>query len=159
MHAVIQRVISATVKVNNQKISSISQGYFIISASRRLKFLYLLEDDTIGDVENLTETILKLRLFNDIKDGKNGAKILKTLGEKFYAAMSQFTLQAKLKKFKPDFHMAAKTEEAKELYIRILEKLRQGLGDDKIKDGIFGAMMEVQLINDGPVTINYDTKS
>ncbi|CCJ29571.1 unnamed protein product [Pneumocystis jirovecii] len=73
--------------------------------------------------------------------------------------VSQFTLQARIKKSKPDFHMAAKSEEAKELYIRILEKLRQNLGDDKIKEGIFGAMMEVQLINDGPVTIDYDTQS
>ncbi|EMR10082.1 D-tyrosyl-tRNA(Tyr) deacylase [Pneumocystis murina B123] len=151
MRAVIQRVTSANVTVNSQKISSISQGLVV--------FIGINKDDTIMDVDNLVKTIAKLRIFDELKDGeqKRWRQTIKDIqGE--ILCISQFTLQAKLKKSKPDFHTAAKGPEAKILYTEILNGLQKILGEDKIKDGVFGAMMKVHLVNDGPVTINYDTR-
>lgn len=77
------------------------------------------------------------------------------------AQVSQFTLLANVKKgAKPDFHGAAKGEEAKSLYNLVLEKVAAGLpnGKEDIGDGVFGAMMDVALVNDGPVTIELDTE-
>ncbi|KTW25848.1 D-tyrosyl-tRNA(Tyr) deacylase [Pneumocystis carinii B80] len=151
MRTVIQRVTSANVTVNNQKISSISQGLVVL--------IGISKDDTSMDADNLVKTITKLKIFDELKDGeqKRWSQTIKDIqGE--ILCVSQFTLQAKLKKSKPDFHTAAKGPEAKILYTEILDKFRKILGEDKIKDGIFGAMMEVHLVNDGPVTINYDTR-
>ncbi|QSL65886.1 hypothetical protein MERGE_000166 [Pneumocystis wakefieldiae] len=151
MRAVIQKVTSANVTVNNQKISSISQGLVVL--------IGISKDDTTIDAENLVKTIVKLKIFDGLKDGgqKRWCQNIKDIqGE--ILCVSQFTLQAKLKKSKPDFHTAAKGPEAKILYTEILEGLRKILGEDKIKDGVFGAMMSVHLVNDGPVTINYDTR-
>ncbi|OUM68052.1 hypothetical protein PIROE2DRAFT_39529, partial [Piromyces sp. E2] len=73
--------------------------------------------------------------------------------------VSQFTLYAVTKKgTKPDFHLAMKTEEANEFYNKFLDKLRVAYKAEKIKDGKFGAMMNVSLVNEGPVTIIIDTK-
>jgi len=73
--------------------------------------------------------------------------------------VSQFTLYASTSKGKkPDFHLAMKTNDANEFYNKFLEKLRAAYKPEKIKDGKFGAMMNVSLINEGPVTIILDTK-
>ncbi|WFD21420.1 D-tyrosyl-tRNA(Tyr) deacylase [Malassezia equina] len=71
--------------------------------------------------------------------------------------VSQFTLYAKMKGTKPDFHMAMGGDKAQPLYHAFLAKLRDAYAPDKIKDGQFGAMMDVSLVNDGPVTITIDT--
>ena len=72
--------------------------------------------------------------------------------------VSQFTLYGNIKKgTKPDFHRAAKGETAKNLYNEFLGLLKTAIGEDRVKDGEFGAMMDVLLVNDGPVTIVYDT--
>lgn len=75
--------------------------------------------------------------------------------------VSQFTLFANIKKgAKPDFHRAAKGPDAKGLYEKVLDKIGSGLpnGRESVHDGVFGAMMDVSLVNDGPVTIELDTK-
>lgn len=75
--------------------------------------------------------------------------------------VSQFTLLANVKKgAKPDFHAAAKGDHARELYSLVLEKVAGGLanGKEDVGDGVFGAMMDVALVNDGPVTIELDTQ-
>ncbi|KAG4301483.1 hypothetical protein PCANB_002372 [Pneumocystis canis] len=151
MRAVIQRVLDANVTVDNQLVSSISQGLVV--------FIGVNKDDTITDAEKLTQTILKLKVFDEIKDGeqKRWCQNIKDINGEILC-VSQFTLQAKLKKSKPDFHMAAKGSDAKKLYTNILDKLRQALGKDKIKEGVFGAAMKVHLTNNGPVTIEYDTQ-
>lgn len=74
--------------------------------------------------------------------------------------VSQFTLFAKVKKgTKPDFHGAQKGDTAVDLYQRVRELVAKGLPGGEVGDGVFGAMMDVGLVNDGPVTINYDTRS
>ncbi|ANB10990.1 Dtd1p [Sugiyamaella lignohabitans] len=76
-------------------------------------------------------------------------------------SVSQFTLLAKTKKgAKPDFHAAAKGDHARTLYNKVLEEVAKGLpgGQSRVGDGVFGAMMDVALVNDGPVTIQLDSK-
>lgn len=122
--------------------------------------------DTMEDVNRLSKKILSLRVFEDLSQppetatkwyGKPWAKsVIDIQGE--ILSVSQFTLYGTIKKgTKPDFHKAAKGHHAVELYEAFLEELRKGLGEEKVKDGEFGAMMDVALVNDGPVTIVWDT--
>ncbi|KAJ3332190.1 D-tyrosyl-tRNA(Tyr) deacylase [Blyttiomyces sp. JEL0837] len=98
-----------------------------------------------------------MKLWNNA-DGKPWAANVKDLQYEVLS-VSQFTLYAQTSKgSKPDFHLAMKSAESRDFYASFLEKLRQGLGDgDKVKDGEFGAMMDVSLTNDGPVTIIVDS--
>lgn len=124
-------------------------------------------EDTVDDVAKLSKKILGLRLFEDLSNppgtktdwhGKPWAKsVIDIKGE--ILSVSQFTLYGTIfKGTKPDFHKAAKGEVAVELYNLFLQQLKQGLGEVNVKDGEFGAMMDVALVNDGPVTIVWDTK-
>jgi D-tyrosyl-tRNA(Tyr) deacylase len=73
--------------------------------------------------------------------------------------VSQFTLFANIKKgAKPDFHKAGKGEASQVIYDKVLKAIEEELGPGRVHDGVFGAMMGVALVNDGPVTIQYDTK-
>ena len=72
--------------------------------------------------------------------------------------MSQFTLYAQLNGNKPNFHLAMKTAQSKEFYGTFLKALGTGYHEDKIKDGVFGAMMEVNITNEGPVTLELDSR-
>lgn len=123
--------------------------------------------DTAEDVAKLSKKVLGLRLFEDLSNppntktewhGKPWAKsIIDIKGE--ILSVSQFTLYGTVYKgTKPDFHKAAKGEVAVELYNLFLSQLKLGLGADNVKDGEFGAMMDVALVNDGPVTIVWDTR-
>lgn len=120
----------------------------------------------MDDVTRLSKKILSLRVFEDLSQppetatkwyGKPWAKsVVDIQGE--ILSVSQFTLYGTIKKgTKPDFHKAAKGHHAVELYEAFLSELRKGLGEEKVKDGEFGAMMDVALVNDGPVTIVWDT--
>ena len=93
-------------------------------------------------------------------NGKPWAKSILNDSTLSILSVSQFTLYGTIKKgTKPDFHKAAKGIEAKSLYDELLNQLRVGLGDEgRVKDGEFGAMMDVSLTNDGPVTIIWDTQ-
>lgn len=73
-------------------------------------------------------------------------------------AVSQFTLYGQTKKNKPDFHLAMKTELSREFYATFLRELAVAYQEDKIKDGVFGAKMEVNITNDGPVTLELDSR-
>lgn len=113
-------------------------------------------DDSMAEVEKLSKKVLNLRIFED--DSKNLWKknIKEVNGE--ILSVSQFTLMARTKKgTKPDFHLAQKGHIAKELYEEFLKLLRNDLGEEKVKDGEFGAMMSCSLTNEGPVTIILDT--
>lgn len=125
--------------------------------------------DTQEDVNRLAKKIAGLRLFEDLSSpppdtqkwhGKPWSKSLLVDLDLCVLSISQFTLYGTVKKgTKPDFHRAAKGAEARVLYEAFLGRLRTELGDhERVKDGVFGEMMDVLLVNDGPVTIVWDTK-
>lgn len=160
MKVVIQRVKKASVTVNETVVSEIKKGLCLLVG--------ITQDDTKEDVAKIANKILKLRLFEDTEQaagtntewvGKPWMKsVVDIKGE--ILSVSQFTLYANIKKgSKPDFHKAQKGPVAIELYNDLLAELRKGMGaDEAVKDGQFGAMMDVCIVNDGPVTIVYDTK-
>ncbi|EPY52984.1 D-Tyr-tRNA deacylase [Schizosaccharomyces cryophilus OY26] len=149
MKAVIQKVLNASVTVDNSVVSSVQKGLCILVG--------VGSDDTMEDVDKLCNKVLKLRLFENAQDQPWKQTILEVQGE--ILCVSQFTLHARVNKgAKPDFHRSMKGPEAVQLYESVLEGLKTSLGNDKVKNGVFGAMMNVQLTNNGPVTILYDTK-
>lgn len=148
MRAVLQRVTRASVKINNQTISETGPGLMIL--------IGIEEEDGAEDVEWLCNKIVQLRIFND-KNGVMNLSVLETGGD--ILAVSQFTLHAKTKKGnRPSYIKAAKSDIAIPLYNSFVTTLSKLLGR-KVKTGEFGAMMQVEMINDGPVTIFIDTKN
>ncbi|KDQ61221.1 hypothetical protein JAAARDRAFT_32221 [Jaapia argillacea MUCL 33604] len=148
MRAVIQRVSSASVTVDNQVVSSISRGLMVLVG--------IGTDDTLNDVEVLSKKILSLRVF-DAGGSMWKASVKDIDGD--LLCVSQFTLLANTTKGnKPDFHRGMSTDPGREMYANFLEKLRQSYKPDKIKDGVFGAMMSVSLTNEGPVTFTLDSR-
>lgn len=148
MRAVIQRVKESSVTINNTVKSSINQGLLI-----------LLGVETIDNAEDaiwLSNKISQLRIFND-KDEVMNLSVKDINGE--ILVISQFTLHAKTKKGnRPSYINAAKPETAIPLYNIFINNLEKESGI-KVQTGEFGAMMEVSLINDGPVTIIIDSKN
>ena len=142
MKAVIQKVSSAETIVDGELVSSIKKGIVI--------FLGIAIDDDESGIDWLINKITKLRIFNTFDNNINDVK-----GE--VLLISQFTLQANvLKGNRPSFIKAAKSELAKTMYDKFLDRLNEELYTD-IKSGIFGADMLINLSNDGPVTIIYDS--
>ncbi|KEF62936.1 D-tyrosyl-tRNA(Tyr) deacylase [Exophiala aquamarina CBS 119918] len=142
MKAVLQRVLSSSVTVNDQVVSAIGKGVLVLAA--------IGPDDSKKDAERMASKILKMRLWPD-ENGLQWKKSVQDIdGE--VLCVSQFTLFASTKKGnKPDFHGAAKPEIAKELYEHFLSSIRAQYLQERVKDGIFQAMMQVALVNDGPV--------
>ncbi|KAF1917632.1 D-tyrosyl-tRNA deacylase-like protein [Ampelomyces quisqualis] len=151
MRTVLQRVKSASVTVDGQLISSIGKGILVLAA--------VSKDDTEKDVESMANKILKTKLWDDdLKDppGRWKCNVQEIGGE--VLCVSQFTLFASVKKGnKPDFHQSASGEKAKTLYQTFYSKVGELYEPQKVKDGVFAAMMDVALVNDGPVTIQIDT--
>jgi D-tyrosyl-tRNA(Tyr) deacylase len=148
MRTVIQRVSSASVTINEEVKSKIDNGLLIL--------LGIEETDSIEDVEWLSGKITRLRIFDD-ENGVMNLSLKDVTGE--VIVVSQFTLHAKTKKGnRPSFIKAAKPETAIPLYEQFVVQLEKDL-DKKIQTGEFGAMMQVELINDGPVTIIIDSKN
>jgi D-tyrosyl-tRNA(Tyr) deacylase len=142
MKAVIQKVSSAETIVDGELVSSIKKGIVI--------FLGIAIDDGDTDIAWLINKITKLRIFNTFDNNINDVK-----GE--VLLVSQFTLQANiLKGNRPSFIKAAKSELAKTMYDKFLKQLNENLYTE-LKSGIFGADMLINLSNDGPVTIIYDS--
>jgi D-tyrosyl-tRNA(Tyr) deacylase len=147
MRAVIQRVKKASVTINNIVKSEIGPGLLV--------FVGIEDADDITDVEWLGIKIVQLRIFNDI-NGVMNLSVLDTGGT--IMVISQFTLHAKTKKGnRPSYIKAAKPEMAIPLYESFIARLSL-LSGNKIATGEFGSMMDIELINDGPVTIILDTK-
>lgn len=148
MRAVVQRVSQASVTVDQKKIAVIGQGLLVL--------LGIEETDTEADIEWLSAKILNLRIFDDVS-GVMNLSLLETAGD--LILVSQFTLFASTKKGnRPSYSRAAKSEIAIPLYEKMITALSTGLGKN-IQTGSFGADMKVDLCNDGPVTIIYDTKN
>lgn len=147
MKAVIQRVSRASVTVDNTLVSEIKKGYMIL--------LGVMDDDTNEDAEILARKTASLRVFED-DEGKMNLDIKSVDGE--ILAISQFTLCADVKKGnRPSFIRSAPPEEANRLYEYFCEQLLEN-GVKNVYKGIFGADMKVDLLNDGPVTILYDSE-
>ncbi|WP_251869993.1 D-aminoacyl-tRNA deacylase [Enterococcus italicus] len=146
MRAVVQRVSSAQVTVDNSIIGQINQGFVVL--------LGIHQEDTIADVQYLVKKITQLRVFEDA-DGKMNDSLAAIHGG--ILSISQFTLYAQTKKGnRPSFVAAARPEVAEPLYEAFNQALREQ--NIPVATGMFGAHMQVSLANDGPVTIIYDTR-
>lgn len=147
MRAVIQRVIEASCKVDEETTGSINQGLLV--------FLGVQEEDTDEDIEWLSNKIVNLRIFSD-DQGKMNKSIQEIRGE--ILLISQFTLFALTKKGnRPSFIHAAKPQKALLLYNKMSERLSVLL-NQPVATGKFGADMKIKALNDGPVTIIMNTK-
>ncbi|KAM3622937.1 uncharacterized protein V6R79_005059 [Siganus canaliculatus] len=147
MRAIIQRVTTASVTVGEEQVSSIGRGLCVL--------LGISTDDTQRDADYIVRKILNLRLFDD----ENGRAWSKSVMDRDFEVLcvSQFTLQCILKGNKPDFHTAMPAELSQPFYNSILENLRTTYKPELIKDGKFGAYMQVHIQNDGPVTIELNS--
>ena len=148
MRTVVQRVTQAAVSIQGQETARIGPGLLVL--------LGIEEADTEEDARWLVHKLQNLRIFSD-KEGKMNLSVDDIGGQ--VLIVSQFTLHAKTKKgFRPSFVHAAPPEKAIPLYETFIKMFEQKM-PGKIQTGRFGAMMQVSLINDGPVTIIIDTKN
>jgi D-aminoacyl-tRNA deacylase len=142
MRIVLQRVKNASVTVGDERVSEIGAGLLL--------FVGVASGDGEAEADWLARKVSGLRIFND-REGKMNLSVRDAGGE--VLAVSQFTLLADTRKGKrPSFVGAAPPEEAERLFDYFCERLRTA-GAGPVKTGAFGAMMDVALVNDGPVTI------
>lgn len=147
MRIVIQRVLRASVTIDNQMVSSIGKGLMILVGVR--------EGDTESDMQWLAAKAANMRIFDD-ENGVMNRSVMDVDGE--ILAVSQFTLNASTKKGnRPSYIHAAGHELAVPLYDGFCAELQKITGKT-VQKGVFGADMKVELINDGPVTIIVDSK-
>lgn len=148
MRAVIQRVLSGKVHVNKAQIAKIHDGLLIL--------LGIDEFDTIEDLKYLVDKVIKMRI---LSDHNNKMNISIEESQKELLIISQFTLFASTKKGnRPSYMRSAHPSKAKEMYERFIFECSERL-PGKVQSGEFGAHMEVELINNGPVTIILDSKN
>lgn len=148
MRLVIQRVSSASVKVDNLVVSQIAKGLLILVG--------IEEADNMEDIDWLVKKTCQLRIFND-ENGVMNLSVQDTKGDMII--VSQFTLHASTKKGnRPSYIKAARPQVAIPMYEQLVDAFNQSLGKS-VGTGIFGAHMEVSLVNDGPVTIILDSKN
>ena len=144
MKAVVTRVQQASVEIEGKMCGAIGQGFLVL--------LGVGPDDDDASCDRLAEKVAHVRVFSD-EAGKMNLSIDQVGGA--FLVISQFTLYADLKKRRPGFSHAAKPELAEPLYERFMEKLRaKGF---RVEHGEFGADMKVASVNDGPVTLLFDT--
>ena len=147
MRAVIQRVQKAAVIINQEISGSINQGLLVLLGIEDL--------DSQEDIDWLSSKIINLRIFND-NEGVMNLSLRDVNGG--ILLVSQFTLHASTRKGnRPSYIRAAKPTVAIPLYEKMIQQMEADLGV-KIQTGVFGADMQVELVNDGPVTIIIDTK-
>lgn len=144
MKIVLQRVSSASVKVDSNIVGSIDHGMLLL--------IGFSSNDTEASILPTIEKIVKLRIFSD-EEGKMNKSVLDVNGSALL--VSQFTLYADTKKGnRPSFIEAARPEQAIPLYDFFISEMKKRIS--KVETGIFGADMKVELVNDGPVTIVFD---
>lgn len=146
MRLVIQKVSSSNVKINNEVVGSIDKGFMVLVG--------ITDSDNKMIVDKMVDKLINLRIFEDENDKLN-LSLLDAKGS--ILSISQFTLYANCKKGRrPSFIEAAKPDISKPLYEYFNQQLKEkGV---MVETGVFGAMMEVSLVNDGPVTIILDSK-
>ena len=143
MKAWLQRVAHASVTIDGECVARIAQGYLVL--------LGVTHDDTEAAADKIAGRIPQLRLFTDEKGLMNLS--LEDVGGSVIV-VSQFTLYADTAHGRrPGFSNAARPEKANPLYERVVEKLREKLGKERVGTGRFGADMKVELLNDGPVSV------
>ena len=147
MRAVIQRVTKARVTINGKEKARIKSGLLVL--------LGIENDDQAEDIDWLAGKIVRLRIFND-DQGVMNLSVKDVEGE--VIVVSQFTLHAATKKGnRPSYIKAARPEKAIPVYTRFVSSLEDQLGKP-VGTGEFGALMDIELVNSGPVTIIIDTK-
>jgi D-tyrosyl-tRNA(Tyr) deacylase len=146
MRAVVQRVKSASVTVEGRMVGTIGPGLLVLVGVGK--------DDTLRDIDWMVEKIVNLRIFEH--NGKFDKSLLDMKGE--LLAVSQFTLFGDCAKGRrPSFSDAMNAEDARRLFEVFLDKARERVG--KVETGVFQAMMDVSLVNDGPVTLIIDSRT
>lgn len=148
MRILIQRVSQASIHINGKEISNINQGLLVLVG--------IEDSDTIEDIDFLSKKTVNLRIFDD-ENGVMNHSVIDVDGE--ILVVSQFTLLANTKKGnRPSYIRASKPEIAIPIYDLFCSTI-SSLLNKKVKQGVFGADMQVTLINDGPVTIWIDSKN
>ena len=141
MRVVVQRVIEASVAVDREIVGKIGPGLLVLAGFEA--------EDGEADLDWMVGKILRMRIFSD-SEGVMNCSLQEISGE--LLAVSQFTLFASVKKGnRPSWNRAARGDVSKPLFERFVEKLSLALGKP-VETGVFGADMQVSLINDGPVT-------
>ncbi|KAJ2353734.1 D-tyrosyl-tRNA(Tyr) deacylase [Coemansia sp. RSA 2618] len=148
MRAVLQKVAQASVTVGDRVVGSIGAGVCVLVG--------ISHDDTPDDMEYIARKILNLRVFDD----PTGMWKKSVMDARLQVlCVSQFTLYGKTTKgMKPDFHDAMKSEKSRQFFNDFVECLGRMYEKDMIQTGEFGAMMQVALVNDGPVTLELDSR-
>ncbi|KAJ2640807.1 D-tyrosyl-tRNA(Tyr) deacylase [Coemansia sp. RSA 1694] len=150
MRAVLQRVLQASVTVGGKVVGEIGPGVCVLVGISR--------DDTPEDMEYMARKVLGMRVFESSETGNMWARGVQDMGLQVLC-VSQFTLYAKSTKgSKPDFHEAMKSDESRQFFDAFVQRLGQLYSPAKVETGEFGAMMRVSLINDGPVTLQLDSR-
>ncbi len=149
MRALVQRVTEASVKVDEpEHYEAIKKGMVIL--------LGVKQTDTEADLNFVADKCCNLRIFED-ENGKMNLSLKDIDGE--VLVISQFTLYGDARRgHRPSFTDAAEPKFANELYEKFCARVRNNLGAEKVKTGVFGAMMLVKIFNDGPVTIMVESK-
>ena len=143
MKALIQRVLEASVEIEGSTVASIGKGFLVL--------LGVTHSDTEKEADQIAERISKLRIFED-ENGKTNRSVVDVGGS--VIVVSQFTLYADTSQGRrPGFSQAARPEKARPLYERVVAKLCEAIGKEKVGTGQFGADMKVRLLNDGPFTV------
>lgn len=143
MKAWIQRVTEASVEIEGEKVAEIGKGYLIL--------LGVTHTDTEKTADEIADRICRLRIFEDA-NGKTNLSVMDVGGR--VIVVSQFTLYADTSHGRrPGFSNAARPELAEPLYERVVARIRETIGEDKVGTGRFGAEMKVRLLNDGPFSV------
>lgn len=146
MKAVIQRCRRAAVRIAGEVVAETGAGLMVL--------VCVMEGDTEKDSDRLASKIAAMRIFSD-EAGKMNLSVIQTGGD--VLVVSQFTLAGDIRKgHRPSFISAASPAEGERLYLDFCRRMEEKIGK-KVAHGVFGADMEVELINDGPVTIIADT--
>ncbi|XP_058115718.1 D-aminoacyl-tRNA deacylase [Anopheles ziemanni] len=148
MKAIIQRVTAAKVTVGDELVSSIGRGLCVLVG--------ISTDDNANDVDWLARKLLNIRLFEEPSTGKRWMESVVDQQLEILC-VSQFTLYHRMKGNRPDFSRAMQGADAQQLYGTLLQKLRDQYAPERIQDGRFGAMMQVHIQNDGPVTLEIES--
>lgn len=150
MHIVLQRVSKASVKVSGETVGAIDKGLCLLVGINR--------DDTLEDATKLIKKVLSVRVWSD-DEGKMWKRSVMDINGGVLA-VSQFTLEAVLVKgTKPDFHRAMSTDAARQMFNEIVEIIKTAYPSGLVQTGAFGELMSVEMINDGPVTLVFESNN